>query len=78
MLHALVVLHSVTLLSCDCLGDTNNIGDVLERSNSINEDYVRYLSNPQNVEKRFPVDRKKLERLIVGVCVFLRCMHVNT
>ena len=40
--------------------------DRLERSSSISEDYVRYLNNPQHTEKRFPVDRKKLERLIIG------------
>ena len=41
-------------------------GDMLERSSSISEDYLRYLSNPHHTEKRFPVDRKKLERLIIG------------
>ena len=40
--------------------------DRLERSSSISEDYLRYLNNPQHTEKRFPVDRKKLERLIIG------------
>ena len=40
--------------------------DRLERSSSISEDYVRYLNNPQHTEKRFPVDRKKLERLIIA------------
>ena len=39
---------------------------MLERSSSISEDYLRYLSNPHHTEKRFPVDRKKLERLIIG------------
>ena len=38
----------------------------LERTSSISEEYMRYLNNPENEEKRFPVDRKKLERLIVG------------
>jgi len=41
-------------------------GDMLERSSSISEDYLRYLSNPHHTEKRFPVDRKKLERLIIA------------
>ena len=39
---------------------------LLERTSSISEEYMRYLNNPENEEKRFPVDRKKLERLIVG------------
>ena len=40
-----------------------------ERTSSISEEYMRYLDNPQNVEKRFPVDRRKLEKLIQGDCV---------
>ncbi len=39
----------------------------LERTSSVSEEYMRYLDNPQNVEKRFPVDRRKLEELIKGM-----------
>ncbi|XP_064388717.1 protein bicaudal C homolog 1-B-like isoform X2 [Halichondria panicea] len=38
----------------------------LERTSSVSEEYMRYLDNTQNVEKRFPVDRRKLEELIKG------------
>ena len=41
-----------------------------ERTSSVSEEYMRYLDNPQNVEKRFPVDRRKLEQLIQGDCVW--------
>ncbi len=40
-----------------------------QRTSAVSEEYLRYLDNPQNVEKRFPVDRRKLEELIKGVCV---------
>ena len=40
--------------------------DTLERTSSVSEEYLRAIGNPQHIEKRFPVDRKKLERLIVG------------
>ncbi len=33
----------------------------------MSEEYMRYLDNTQNVEKRFPVDRRKLEELIKGI-----------
>ena len=52
--------------------------DKLERSSSISEDYLRYLNNPQHTEKRFPVDRKKLERLIIGEgCVGVKGVWVE-
>ena len=49
--------------------DDERRSEQLERSSSISEEYMRYLNNPENEEKRFPVDRKKLERLILGESV---------
>lgn len=46
--------------------DSDKRSEQLERTSSISEEYMRYLNNPENEEKRFPVDRKKLERLILG------------
>lgn len=46
--------------------DTDERPRELERASSVSEEYMRYLDNPQNVEKRFPVDRRKLEELITG------------
>ncbi len=42
-----------------------------QRTSAVSEEYLRYLNNPQNVEKRFPVDRRKLEELIKGMCVIV-------
>jgi len=30
------------------------------------DDYGAFLGRPHHIEKRFPVDRKKLEKLITG------------
>ena len=49
--------------------DNEKRSEQLERTSSISEEYLRYLNNPENEEKRFPVDRKKLERLILGESV---------
>ena len=49
--------------------DSEKRSEQLERTSSISEEYMRYLNNPENEEKRFPVDRKKLERLILGEAV---------
>ena len=49
--------------------DSEKRSEQLERTSSISEEYMRYLNNPENEEKRFPVDRKKLERLILGEAI---------
>ena len=36
--------------------------------------FSRFLGKPGHVEKRFPVDRKKLERLIVGMYIYIVCV----
>ena len=68
----------IVVCSCVCLylwfnfpgaEDVGKKDPPLERTSSISEEYMRYLNNPENEEKRFPVDRKKLERLIVGESV---------
>ncbi len=40
----------------------------LVRSSSISDDYLQFLGQPHHMEKRFPVDRRKLEKLIKGGC----------
>ena len=32
----------------------------------MSDDYIMFLRRPHHVEKRFPVNRKKLEKLITG------------
>ena len=57
---------------CLCVSgaDSEKRSEQLERTSSISEEYMRYLNNPENEEKRFPVDRKKLERLILGEAIW--------
>lgn len=48
-------------------GDERRAGSLgRERASSVSDEYLRFLGKPGHVEKRFPVDRKKLERLIVA------------
>ena len=54
---------------CVSGADSEKRSEQLERTSSISEEYMRYLNNPENEEKRFPVDRKKLERLILGEAI---------
>ena len=60
---------TVLLFFCVSGADSEKRSEQLERTSSISEEYMRYLNNPENEEKRFPVDRKKLERLILGESV---------
>ena len=41
---------------------------LLTRASSVSDDYLQFLSRPHHIEKRFLVDRKKLEKLITGGC----------
>ena len=64
-----------------CPGDDGLQPMTRERTSSVSDEYLRYLSRPGHIEKRFPIDRKKLERLIIGVCVSVchcmcACAHV--
>ena len=47
---------------------SDGVRDPLVRSSSISEDYLQFLGRPHHMEKRFPVDRRKLEKLIKGGC----------
>ena len=74
--HCTVCVVGISVCSCVFLfvdfpgaEDVGKKEPPLERTSSISEEYMRYLNNPENEEKRFPVDRKKLERLIVGESV---------
>ena len=52
----------------------------LQRTSSTSDEYICYISDSKNTEKKFPIDRKKLERLILGlfpwrpVCVCSLCV----
>lgn len=44
--------------------DKSSVTNPLIRTASVSEDYLEFQGRPGHIEKRFPVDRKKLERLI--------------
>ncbi len=50
------------------------LSSALMRSASMSEDYLEFQGRPGHIEKRFPVDRKKLEKLITGMAsALLHC-----
>ncbi len=53
------------LLSPSCvygfLGNDGLQPETRERTSSVSDEYLRFLSKPGHIEKRFPVDRKKQE-----------------
>ena len=56
---------AVTAASCT-VQTSDHEGRHLQRTSSTSDEYITYISDPKNTEKKFPVDRKKLERLILA------------
>ena len=52
-----------------CCASSPDHNGSLQRTSSTSDEYIGYITDPKNIEKKFPVDRKKLEKLILGMCV---------
>ena len=51
----------------------NGAGALARSGSVVSEDYLEFLGRPGHIEKRFPVDRKKLEKLITGQFLERNC-----